>query len=291
LSKEQKEKQIEALTQKLSELRNLRDKADAEAREWADKRDKSNEQSRNLRTEVSEFRSKRDSLNEEVKDLKLQRDEFKERVREEIEGIKKLKQGRRELTSKRPSRSHESLQREVEGIDWKIQTACLNMQEEKELVEKVKQLETQLSVYRKLESLNQKIQALQAEITDLETRSELCHEKLTKTAHESQGTHRKMLEKVEELKKLKTEADNQHKLFLQAREKAKTIQHEIIEASTQVKQLQDELRAGEDKEKKDREEVLRKKLEEQAREKLKRGEKLSWEEFQLLAEDGMETQD
>ena len=291
MSKEQKEKQIEALTQKLSELRNLRDKADAEAREWADKRDKSNEQSRNLRTEVSEFRSKRDSLNEEVKDLKLQRCEFKERVREEIEGIKKLKQGRRELTGKRPSRSHESLQREVEGIDWKIQTACLNMQEEKELVEKVKQLETQLSVYRKLESLNQKIQALQAEITNLETRSELCHEKLTKTAHESQGTHRKMLEKVEELKKLKTEADNQHKLFLQAREKAKTIQHEIIEASTQVKQLQDELRAGEDKEKKDREDALRKKLEEQAREKLKRGEQLSWEEFQLLAEDGMETQD
>jgi len=291
LSKEQKKKQIEALTHKLSELRNLRDQADAEARQWADKRDKSNEQSRNLHTEASELRSRRDSLNEEVKDLKLQRSEFKERIRDKIEETKKLKQERRELASKKPSRSHHSLQNEVEGIDWKIQTASLNMQEEKELVEQVKRLETQLNIYRKLESLNQKIQALQAEITDLETRSKLCHEKLTKTAHESQEIHHGMLEKMEELKELKTEADNQHKFFLQAREKARTIQQEIIKTSTQVKQLQDELRAGEDQEKKHREDALRKKLEEQAREKLKRGEKLSWEEFQLLAEDGMETQD
>jgi uncharacterized coiled-coil DUF342 family protein len=291
LSKEQKKKQIEALTHKLSELRNLRDQADAEARQWADKRDKSNEQSRNLHTEASELRSRRDSLNEEVKDLKLQRSEFKERIRDKIEETKKLKQERRELASKKPSRSHHSLQNEVESIDWKIQTASLNMQEEKELVEQVKRLETQLNIYRKLESLNQKIQALQAEITDLETKSKLCHGKLTKTAHESQEIHHVMLEKMEELKELKTEADNQHKFFLQAREKTRTIQQEIIKTWTQVKQLQDELRAGEDQEKKHREDALRKKLEEQAREKLKRGEKLSWEEFQLLAEDGMETQD
>jgi uncharacterized coiled-coil DUF342 family protein len=291
LSKAQKEEQIKAVAQKLSELRNLRDQADAEARGLADKRDKSNEQSRNFRIETSELRSKRDRLNEEVKDLKLQRSEFKERVPQKIEEIKKLKQERRELTSKKPSRNRESLRREVEGIDWKIQTTPLNMQEEKELVKQVKQLETQLNVYRKLESLNQKIGALQAEITDLETRSKLCHEKLTEIAHESQELHHGMLEKIDELKELKAEADNQHKLFLQAREKARAIQKEIAKATTQMKQLQDEFRAGENQEKKHREDALRKKLEEQIREKLKRGEKLSWEEFQLFAEGGMETQD
>jgi uncharacterized coiled-coil DUF342 family protein len=291
LSEVQRKERIEALTQKLSELRSLRDQADAEAPEWADKRDKSNEQSGNFRTEIRGLRSKRDSLNEEVKDLKLQRGLFKERIRQKIEEIKKLKQERRQLTSQKPPRSHESLQREVEGIDWKIQTTSPNMQEERELVEQVRQLETRLNVYRKLESLSQKIRALQAEIADLEMRSKLWYEKLTKTACESQELHHGMLRRIEELKELETKADNQHKSFLQAREKGKAIQQEIIKTSTLVKQLQDELRAGEDQEKKRREDALRKKLEEQIREKLKRGEKLSWEEFQLFAEGGVETQD
>jgi uncharacterized coiled-coil DUF342 family protein len=287
----QKREQIETMTQKLSELRSLRDQADAEAREWAGKRDKSNEQSGNFRTEIKGLRSTRDSLNEEVKDLKLQRGAFKERIRQKIEEIKKLKQERRQLTSQKPSRSHESLQKEVEGIDWKIQTTSPNMQEEKELVDKVRQLETKLNVHRKLESLSQKIRALQAEIADLEMRSKLCHEKLTKTACESQDLHHVMLRRIEELKELETKADNQHKAFLQAREKGKTTQQEIIKASTLVKQLQAELRAGEDQEKKRREDALRKKLQEQIREKLKRGDKLSWEEFQLFAEGEVETQD
>jgi uncharacterized coiled-coil DUF342 family protein len=45
------------------------------------------------------------------------------------------------------------------------------------------------------------------------------------------------------------------------------------------------------KQKKESEDTLRQKIEEQAREKLKRREKLSWEEFQLLAEKGMTSQD
>jgi len=51
------------------------------------------------------------------------------------------------------------------------------------------------------------------------------------------------------------------------------------------------VRREEEREKKKNEEVLRKKLEKRAREKLKRGEKLTWEEFQILAEKGIGTQD
>ena len=40
-----------------------------------------------------------------------------------------------------------------------------------------------------------------------------------------------------------------------------------------------------EKQKKNAEKALREKLESQARNKLQRGEKLSWDEFKLLAED------
>jgi uncharacterized coiled-coil DUF342 family protein len=51
--------------------------------------------------------------------------------------------------------------------------------------------------------------------------------------------------------------------------------------------LQGKIRADLQKEKNDNESALRETLEKQAKEKLKRGGKLSWEEFQLLAEKGM----
>jgi len=51
------------------------------------------------------------------------------------------------------------------------------------------------------------------------------------------------------------------------------------------------MREEEEKEKKQSEDELRQAIENRAKEKLKRGEKLSWEEFQLLAEKGISTQD
>jgi uncharacterized coiled-coil DUF342 family protein len=51
------------------------------------------------------------------------------------------------------------------------------------------------------------------------------------------------------------------------------------------------MREKEVKEKKLNEDSLRSKLGQQAAEKLKRGEKLTWEEFKLLSEKETETQD
>lgn len=291
MSEQQKTREIEELTQKLSALKEQKNKLNIEANEWAEKRDKLNEQSRRLRDEVLNLRNERDKLNEKVKGLKQQREKTKTEIHEKIEEIKKLNQEIKALTQKKPSRSLQTLQKEVESIDWKIQTTPLNLKEEKELVEKVKQLETQLNIHRKLEQLSQKIFELQAEVKTLKTESRLCHESLTETAQKSQEIHGKMLGKIDELRKIEMEADDFHRLFLQTRERTGPLQEDIMEIANKLKQLETEIREEEKKEKKKSEEALREKLEKQAREKLRRGERLTWEEFQLLAEKGITTQD
>jgi uncharacterized coiled-coil DUF342 family protein len=291
VSEQQKTREIEELTQKLSALKEQKDKLDIEANIWAEKRNKLNEQSKRLRAEILNFRNERDKLNEKVKELKQQREKAKTEIHEKIEEIKQLNQQIKALTKKKPSKSHQTLQKEVESIDWKIQTTPLNLKEEKELVEKVKQLETQLNIHRKLEQSSHKILELQTGIKTLKTKSRLCHENLTEMAQESQEIHGKMLEKIEELKKIETEADSFHKLFVQTKERTKPLQENTLEISKKLKQMRDEIREEAEKEKKKSEEALREKLEKQAREKMRRGEKLTWEEFQLLAEKGITTQD
>lgn len=291
MSQRQKIKEIEVLTQKVLELKEQRDKIDAEAGRHAEKRDKLNDQTKGLRAEMTELRSERDKLNEEVKNLKLLRNELKERIREKTEEIKKLKEQSEELIERRPSRSHQSLQKEIETIDWRIQTTPLSLQEERELVEQVKHLENQLNVHRKLEKMNQKIRERQAEIKATKVKEEQFHGKLTETARRSQQIHQEMLGKLEESQNLKAEADGQHQLFLQARESARPIQKGIVELSDRLRQSKLQKRAEEELEKKTSEEALRKKFGREAREKLNRGEKLTWEEFRLLDDDETTAQD
>jgi uncharacterized coiled-coil DUF342 family protein len=291
LSKQQKTRVIEELTQKLSALKEQKSGLDGEAYRWAEKRDKLNEQVNSLRAEILVLRGERDRVNEKVKELKQQRNEMTTKIHEKIEEIKKLTQENKALEKKKPSRSHQALQKEVESIDWKIQTTSLTLQEDKELVEKVKQLETQLNVHRKLEQLTQKIAELRTEVKALKTENQLRHQELTKNAKQSQEIHRNMLERIEESKKLKNEADTIHKQFLEAKEKTRPLQDEITQIANQIRQLNEEIQEEEDREKRQSQDALRETLEKQAREKLKRGEKLSWEEFQLLAEKGIAAED
>jgi uncharacterized coiled-coil DUF342 family protein len=280
---------IDELTQKLAPLTEQKDTLNDEANRLAEKRNRLNEDLRNLRAEIQELRSERDQANEKVKELKQQRNTTTLRIREKIEEIKKLGGERHDFSKRIPSKSHRALEEEVESIDWKIQTSSLTLQEEKDLVGKVKALETQLGVYTKVEQLERKIDALHDEVKNLKAERERCHEALTAHSQKSQEIHAKMLAKIEESRKTKMEADGAHKRFLEARENTKPLRDEIAAISYKIRQLETEVREEHEKERKQSENLLRQTLENRAMEKLKRGEKLSWEEFQLVAEKGSQS--
>lgn len=286
MSTERKTRLINELTEKLRLLEEQKSVSDDEANTLAEKRDKLNERVRNSRSEIQELRSQRDEMNEKVKKLKLQRNDIKARIQEKIEEIKKLGEENRVLAEKKPSRSHHVLEEEVESIDWRIQTTPLTLQEDKELVGRVRQLESQLNIHKKIEQLKKKIQDLRTEITSLKTEGKQCHEALMDNVKKSQELHGKMLARIGESRKIKMEADEVHKQFIAAKDRGKPLQQEIAATWSKIRQLRGEIRTDEEKEKKQSEDVLRQTLEKKAIEKLKKGEKLSWEEFQLLAQKG-----
>jgi uncharacterized coiled-coil DUF342 family protein len=283
--------QIEEMNEKISSLKGQRDKLEAEASEWAKKRDKRNEQFKKLRDEIYGLKRERDEANEEARGLKLKRNEAKTRVQQKIQELRTLREELRVAIEKKPTRSLLSLQEQFDSIEWKIQTIPMSMQEENEYVEQARQIELQLNIYRKLQRLKQKTLATQAEIKTLRAEGQSYHEKLTKTAQKSQGRHEKMLSKIEESKKVKAEADSLHQTFAQTKGKIMPIQEEIEAILDRMRHLKNEARQREELEKGQNERAILSELEKRAREKLKRREKLTWEEFQRVAEKGIDTGD
>jgi uncharacterized coiled-coil DUF342 family protein len=294
LTAQRKADEIAAIDKQLATLREQLRKADIEVKDHIEKRDKLNEQFKKLRTEITELKTGRDSLNEKVKTLKQQRDSAREINGKIIEEIKVHSQKIKELKEKTPRNSQARLEKELQAIEWKIQTTTLDLQEEKRLVAEVKQLETQLSAYRKIERQNKKITELRSQLKTLEANADAAHQELMVAAQKSQELHAKMIAKIAQSKNIKTEADSVHAMFIQAKEQSKPLREEINKLSTKKRTLQEAKRKEDESKKRVAEKALKENLGSQARNKLQRGEKLSWHEFQLLAEEdeqGSETQD
>ena len=273
-------KKITELRRQLAPLREEHDKLNSEAKERAGKRNALHKQIKKLRAKAYMLKQKRDTLNKRVQELKTLREEANKKRREKHAQILKLRKEIRALVEKKPSRSMDNIKTEIEKLEWKIQTKPLTLKEEKVLIDQIRPLENQLSVYKKLQKLKNNLTELRTEEKELESKAKTYHIKLLELAEQSQELHKEMLEVLNEAGALQGEADKAHQRFLETKQKARSLHQRI-------KLLREELQRIEEENKARHELELRKGVEERALEKLKRGEKLTWEEFKVLAEKGV----
>lgn len=284
MTEQQKQNELTMLINQLAILKEQIDKANAKMKPNFESIDKLNENFAKLRREINEQRITRDKLNEKVKTLKQQRDIARAKIRACVEEVRTNNQKISKLRKEIPQESRQKLQKDLENIEWKIQTTPLDLKEEKRLVEKVRHLEIELKTYKKIDHHIKKIAETKKELKSLASDADVAHQKLAETAKESQEAHSKMMAKISELKSIKAEADILHAAFLQAREKIKPLHEEYRKLATQKKKLQAAIRKEEAKQKKNAEQSLKKRLKSQARKKLQRGEKLNWDEFKILTD-------
>jgi len=92
---------------------------------------------------------------------------------------------------------------------------------------------------------------------------------------------------LEKARELQTEANEAHQKYVETRQQAQQQHEKCVELIEKIKSIEQELKETTDKKQTERQGELQKELEERALAKLKRGEKLLWEEFQFLAEKGL----
>lgn len=277
---------VEELNRELSVLKQERDKLNSEAKAWAEKRNAIHEQIKTLRAEAILLKEKRDDINQKVKELKGLREQAKSEQKEKRAQVSKAKEKMRVFIEKKPSRSMIDIQKDIESIEWKIQTTSMPVKEEKVFVDKVRILESQQAIHKQLQELKNTLVELQTEEKALATKAKLHHETLAELAEQGQKFHEQMLELLNKAQSLKPEADAAHQKHVEFRQKANEAHQKYLELLQQIDSLKQEIKKKDEEQQTKRQQELREEALKKAQEKMKRGEKLTWEEFKLLAEQG-----
>jgi uncharacterized coiled-coil DUF342 family protein len=291
------------INQQIQSLREEAKKANVQIRNYIERRNQLNEEAKKAREEIAGLKAERDGINEKVKLLKSQRDAIRAQSDPITDKIRAIKEKIAELKKNLPRESQRELQKAHDAIEWKISTTSLDLQEEKILIENVKQLEILLSGYKKIDAQNNKVKELLTQRKTFEAQADVLHKELTDLAAKSQEIHSRMIEKVNAMKVSRAQADSQHQLYVKTKEEVLPQIYEkigqligqlnIVKASI-AKEARDEAqirlnaRNASEQANREKEQAIKEKLGAEARNKLQKGEKLSWNEFQLLMGDESE---
>ena len=277
----------EEINQELILIKEERNKLNLEAKKWVEKRNKLNEKVQTLRKEANIIKEKRDTINKQVQELKNLRAQVSNKGKEKRDKVSELQEKIWTLNEKRPDGNLRQVTKEIEDLDWRIQTNSLPVKEEQELIEQIRHLETQLVAQKRITKVKGKLFELRTEQRDFGTEAKTIHEKLSEMAEQSQKYHLQMIGVVEKARDLQAEANEAHQKHVETRQQSQQKHEKYVEIIKKIKAIEQELKENADKKKAERKGELQKDLEERALAKLKRGEKLLWDEFQFLAEKGL----
>ena len=276
------EQKLVELNQQFALTKQERDQLNQEAKKWAEKRNEYHQQIKQLQSEVKNLKEKRDEINLQVQILKAAREKAKAQRQEKHEQIEKLREKMRPLAERKPANRLQDLEKRIKDIDWKIQTSSLPLQEEKELVEQVKLLETQRFAHKQLLDLKDKLIEVQTEAKAFGTQAKLKHDELSQLANQSQEFHNHLVETSNKIKTLRQSADQAHQKYLELGQKADKSHEKCVEIQKQAKSLKEEMESREKWQYAEKGQALKDQATAKAREKMKHGEKLTWDEFKLL---------
>jgi len=196
----------------------------------------------------------------------------------------KLREQIRELRSKvsLPKSRAEEL---FEKFEWQIQTSSFNPESERRLMEKVKVVESQLSIHEKLEELFEKLRSTFSELQTLKDEASKVKAELSQVSERLRESIESLKEKTAAAKHAEEEARGAYEKFSRVKIEADRTHEELVKFLNKQRELKTQLKS------------LREGLEEEAiskvlkelEESYKQGKKkkLTLEEFKQLVSRGL----
>ncbi|KYK31201.1 MAG: hypothetical protein AYK23_04080 [Candidatus Proteinoplasmatales archaeon SG8-5] len=218
----QKKKQTEEESAELRH-RNLiekRNELNTQAREIADSRDTLNQERREILDEMRALRDERKALVDKMREHKKARNLYQQRAKELIE----VKRGKRKDIHPGLEKELEALKADLKMLDVQQQTSTMTLQEENELLDRMKARAKELD---RLENIMAEQDAIISEVEDVnESISELFkmadeeHKKVVVYSDQAQEIHDRITLIIKSVSHLVTEANKHHETFVKLKERA-----------------------------------------------------------------------
>lgn len=270
-------------------LREKRDELNAEAQQLVKERDLLNNQVAEWLSKAREHREKRDDYNQKVAEFKLKRDELYSKLKDKVDEKQGNEDEAEEILKKTSSPAH-VLRRKVRELDWSLQTQVLDLKREREIIEQIAELETELKIAEDALEKRKESARTRTEIDDLRLLMNAHHNSVLEFARLSQEENQLMIEAYAEVDALRKRADDAHRRYLETRREADETHRRYIEAKQENNKLRKELGEIRVRRRVEKLQAIENRLEEKATtalEKFKRGERLTMEEFSLLMKRGL----
>jgi uncharacterized coiled-coil DUF342 family protein len=252
-----------------------------QARIWGAKRDRLNQQTNILRRKIKLLKTNRDQVNAIVKKLKMQQRDIatqrdtKQRKQSRI-------QEKVQILLRRTTLNAPTVKRQLNELEWKIQTRSFSPLEEAEYMKRIKFFEEQSIIHREVEALRKKSVNDLTQINLLNNQSRRIRIQIGELAAQSQKYHAEMLETIQELESLKETADKAHTKHLECRKAVNEIHQKYMDTMDQIKGIEEKIdRDTQTRHQKQLNEKMAN-LSALAHKKLKAKKKLTFEEFKLL---------
>lgn len=240
------------ITQAKEELKTLQDdiierkralsKLSEEKERWFQKRAEIGAKiAENIR-EVKGTRQERDKLTTQVQEEKKERRNFSQEIRDKIAEVKKLREQRKKAANVAGiSVSPGKLKKEIERIEYRLQTEPMPYNEERKLTAALKEKKAAFGKIKGQGDLSKNIRELSKEIDELKKQSDEVHEQLQERAEQSQDYHETVIEKSKKIDALKQEEDDAYKKFSELKDEYVAKREELQAVIDKAEEIRKEL--------------------------------------------------
>jgi uncharacterized coiled-coil DUF342 family protein len=208
-----------------------RNELNAQASKFAADRNALNNRTREYVEEAKKHKEERDKINLEVQELKEQRNEQNNQANVLFEHVEAFKKQHGTIKS----RGIKELQKQIEYLDFKQQTEVFTVDQERELIEKIKQMKESVREQEAELEQNKEIKTKLTQAKDFRKMASDLHAKVTELAELAQNHHDQMVELYRKADQSREEADEMHKKFVEAQEAADAEHRYFIQCQKELR--------------------------------------------------------
>lgn len=264
------------LRKEINELKDSLNKSNIQKEDWFSQKEGLKKEVSNLISQIKKIKFSKDNDTKEIQSLKQIRENYNNEVKKLISRYKELNEKKKKLLKdKQVTFDPSKLAEQIEQLDYKIETEGVTFDQEKKIMNQIRQLKKQLEEAGGVQIVFKELKELSEKINKAKEKSEDAHKKLQDHLRRDKNTYDDFLKLTKQINSLKKKQEDAFKKFIDSKNKFSDINKQLKERLKDAKDINFKEKVTTDKKQ-------AKFLEEKTREveeKLKKKKKLTTEDL------------